>query len=89
MKRMSFLSHSEGDRFDKLNSDDGNTECLNYYRAGFLEALFGLVATEKISLEDVVEYAGISWEDAEELLQGWKETRDPERMHEIKGGDLC
>lgn len=66
-----------------------DTECLNYYRAGFLEALFGLVATEKISLEDVVEYAGISWREAEELLQGWKETHDPERMHEIKGGDLC
>lgn len=66
-----------------------DTECLNYYRAGFLEALFGLVATEKISLEDVVEYAGISWEDAEELFQGWKETHDPERMKEIRGGDLC
>lgn len=66
-----------------------DTECLNYYRAGFLEALFGLVATEKISLEDVVEYAGISWEDAEELFQGWKETHDPERVKEIRGGDLC
>lgn len=66
-----------------------DTECLNYYRAGFLEALFGLVATEKISLEDVVEYAGISWEDAEELFQGWKETHDPKRMKEIRRGDLC
>lgn len=64
-------------------------ECLTYYRAGYLESLFGLVAAEKISLADAVEYAGLSWGEAEELLHGWKETHDPERMKEIRGGDLC
>lgn len=54
-----------------------------------MESLFGLVNAKKITLEEVVEYAGISWGEAEELLQGWKEAHDPDRMQEVRGGDLC
>lgn len=62
---------------------DGNTGDIKeehlraYYRSGYLEALFGLVNAKKISLNDAAEYAGISYGEAEELLQGWKEAHDP------------
>lgn len=54
-----------------------------------MEALFGLVNAEKITLEEAAKYADISYGDAEELLQGWNEVHDPERMREVRGGDLC
>lgn len=64
-------------------------ELQGYYRAGYLESLFGLVNAQKITLEEAAEYAGISYGDAIELLQGWNEVHDPERMREMRGGDLC
>ena len=64
-------------------------ELQGYYRAGYLESLFGLVNAQKITLEEAAEYAGISWGQAEELLFGWRESHDPERMKEMRGGDLC
>ena len=54
-----------------------------------MESLFGLVNAKKITLEEAAEYAGISWGEAEELLIGWKEIHDLERMNEVRGGDLC
>ena len=54
-----------------------------------MESLFGLVNAQKITLEEAAEYAGISWGEAEELLQGWKEVNDTERIKEMRGGDLC
>lgn len=75
---------------DKLDNINGREEEFHgCYRAGYLEALFGLVNAKKITLEEVAEYAGISWGEAEELLQGWKEAHDSERIKEMRGGDLC
>lgn len=54
-----------------------------------MEALFGLVNAKIITLEEAAEYADISYGEAEELLFGYKEAHNPERMNEVRGGDLC
>ncbi len=67
------------------SNDTGKAEELHgYYRAGYLEALFGLVHAQKLSLGDVAEYVDISFGEAEELLQGWKESHDSKWMQEVR-----
>lgn len=80
--RRNFPYLSEGYKFDITNGDDRDDDPQEYYRAGYLDALFGLVHAQKLSLADAAEYTGITLGEAEELLQGWKESHDPERMQE-------
>lgn len=54
-----------------------------------MEALFGLVNAKIITLEEAAEYADINYGEAEELLFGWKESHNPDRIKEMRGGDLC
>ena len=82
--KKSFPFPADGDKADSTNGNGRDEEPQCYYRAGYLEALFGLVHAKKLSLEDASEYAGISTGEAEELLQGWKEAHDPEWIKEIR-----
>ncbi len=82
--RKNFPFPADGDEFDGTNDNDRDDELQGYFRAGYLEALFGLVHAQKLSLEDVAEYAGINFGEAEELLQGWEESHDPERIQEVR-----
>jgi len=82
--RRSFPFPADGDEFDGTNGNDRDDELQEYFRAGYLEALFGLVYAQKLSLEDVAEYADISFGEAEELLQGWKESHDSKWMQEVR-----
>lgn len=80
-----FPCPSDGNRFDDTSGNDRDDELQGYYRSGYLEALFGLVHAKKLSLADAAEYAGISWAEADELLQGWKEAHDSKRIQEMRG----
>ena len=41
-----------------------------------MDVLFNLVDDGKIALEDTARFAGLSMEDAEDMLQGWHEAQE-------------
>lgn len=40
-----------------------------------MSILFGLVDAEKITLEEAADIAGMTWGDAVDMLQGWRESQ--------------
>jgi hypothetical protein len=40
-----------------------------------MEMLFGLVDAGKLTLDEAADFAGFSWAEATDMLQGWQEAR--------------
>lgn len=51
-------------------------ESQRYYQAGRMDVLFNLVDTGKISLDEAAAFAGMSIEEADEMLQGWRMAQE-------------
>lgn len=50
-------------------------ELQRYYFVGKMEMLFSLVADNILSIEKAAEIAHMSLEEAEDMLQGWREAQ--------------
>lgn len=51
------------------------TELQRYYFVGKMEMLFSLVADNILDIEKAAEIAHMSIEEAEDMLQGWREAQ--------------
>ena len=47
-----------------------------YYQAGRMDVLFNLVDLGKITLDEAATFAGMSIEEAYDMLNGWKEAQE-------------
>ena len=52
------------------------SEKQRYYQAGRMDVIFKLVDIGKISLDEASIFAGMSIEEADEMLQGWRMAQE-------------
>lgn len=55
---------------------DNMEEIRRAYQAGRMDVLFNLVDNGKITIDEAARFARISMEDAEDMLQGWREAQE-------------
>lgn len=55
---------------------DNTEEIRRVYQAGRMDVLFNLVDDGKIALGDAAKFAGLSMEEAEDMLFGWREAQE-------------
>lgn len=57
---------------------EDTTEFQRYCYVGKMDMLFSLVANNILGIEKAAEIANMSLEEAEDMLQGWKEAQNIE-----------
>lgn len=57
---------------------EDRTELQRYRYVGKMDMLFSLVANNILGIEKAAEIANMSLEEAEDMLQGWKEAQNIE-----------
>lgn len=72
--------HDEGRCLNSTSSDDSvsekeKAEFQRYYQAGRMGVLFNLVSNGLITIYDAADFAGMTLEEAEDMLQGWREAQ--------------
>lgn len=55
---------------------EDRTEFQRYRYVGKMDMLFSLVANNILGIEKAAEIANMSLEEAEDMLQGWKEAQN-------------
>lgn len=65
------------DRFglDSAGTGDDAAEYPRYFQAGRLSMLFSLVDGGKLTVDEAADFTGMEWEDAADMLQGWREAQ--------------
>lgn len=61
---------------DDTESSKEKAEFKRYYQAGRMDVLFNLVNDGTITIYDAANFAGMTLEEAEDMLQGWKEAQN-------------
>lgn len=61
--------------FGDIESEKEKAEFQRYYFVGKMEMLFSLVADNILDIEKAAEIAHMSIEEAEDMLQGWREAQ--------------
>lgn len=56
-------------------SEKAKAEFQRYYQAGRMDVLFNLVNNGMVTIYDAAGFAGMTLEEAEDMLQGWKEAQ--------------
>lgn len=69
--------HLDSDAFEATGQEEKEDrgELQRYYFVGKMEMLFSLVADNILSIEKAAEIAHMSLEEAEDMLQGWREAQ--------------
>ena len=57
---------------------EDTTEFQRYHYVGKMDMLFSLVANNILGIEKAAEISNMSLEEAEDMLQGWKEAQNIE-----------
>lgn len=70
---MNYLLDSSGSG-EEEKGEEG--EFQRFYHAGRMDVLFNLVYDGKISLDEAAAFAGMSIEEAYDMLNGWKEAQE-------------
>lgn len=50
-------------------------ESQRSYNVGRMDMLFSLVDAGNLTLDTAADFIGMEWEDATDMLQGWKEAQ--------------
>lgn len=74
MKSCPFDSHASEATGQEVKED--TTEFQRYRYVGKMDMLFSLVANNILGIEKAAEIANMSLEEAEDMLQGWKEAQN-------------
>lgn len=79
--------HGEGGCLSSTSSDDSvsekeKAEFQRYYQAGRMDVLFNLVNDGTITIYDAANFAGMTLEEADDMLQGWKVAQEIGRKNE-------
>ena len=61
--------------FNATDFDDSE-EIRRAFQSGRMDVLFNLVDDGKIALDDAAKFAGMTMEEAEDMLQGWREAQE-------------
>lgn len=64
-------STSSGD----TDKEKEKAEFQRYYQAGRMDVLFNLVNDGMITIYDAAGFSGMTLEEADDMLQGWKEAQ--------------
>lgn len=67
---------------DDTVSEKEKAEFHRYYQAGRMDVLFSLVNDGIITIYDAANFAGMTLEEADDMLQGWKVAQEIGRKNE-------
>ena len=79
--------HDEGRCLSSTSSDDSvsekeKAEFKRYYQAGRWDVLFNLVNDGIITIYDAANFTGMTLEEADDMLQGWRVAQEIGRKNE-------
>lgn len=61
--------------FGDIESEKEKAEFQRYYQVGRMGVLFNLVSIGLITIYDAADFAGLTLEEAVDMLQGWREAQ--------------
>lgn len=62
--------------YGDTNKEKEKAEFQRYYQAGRMDVLFNLVNDGMITIYDAANFAGMTLEEADDMLQGWKVAQE-------------